>query len=155
MLAIERIWRGVVQRRVRSSLIVERQVSFQPVLCFADAVVGMQIHLFVFDTPPEPFDEYVITPAALAIHADGDVVLRQEARELLARELAALVGVEDVRRTVAVNRFAHGVHAEVGRERVGQTPRQHPATGPVQDREQVHKAALHRNIREISRPDTV
>lgn len=76
MLAIERIGCGVVQRRVRSSLVVERQVSVQPVLCFADAVVGMEIHLFVFPAPPEPFDEYVIPPAALAIHADGDVVLR-------------------------------------------------------------------------------
>lgn len=48
------------------------------------------------------------------------------------------------------------VPAEVGRERVGQTPRQHPATGPVQDREQVHKAALHRNVRlSISLPDMV
>ena len=47
-----------------------------------------------------PFDEYVIPPAALAIHADGDVVVRQESRELLARELAALVGVEDVWRTI-------------------------------------------------------
>ena len=52
--------------------------------------------LFICDPPPVPFDEYVIPPAALAIHADGDVVVRQESRELLARELAALIGVEDV-----------------------------------------------------------
>ncbi len=64
MLALERIGCAVVQCRVWSSLIVERQVSFHPVRCFANAVVGMEIHLFVFHAPPEPFDEYVIPPAA-------------------------------------------------------------------------------------------
>ena len=45
--------------------------------------------------------------------------------------------------------------AEVGRQSVGQPPRQHPATGPVQDREEIHKSTRHRIERNISRPDMV
>ena len=145
MLALERIGCAVVQRRVWSSLIVERQVSFHPVRRFANAVVGMEIHLCVFHAPPGPFDEYVIPPAAWAIHAHA----------LLAGALTALVGIEDVLRTVPVNRFLHGVQAEVGRERVGPPPRQHPTTGPVQNREQAHNATRHRKVRDIRRPDLV
>ncbi len=83
------------------------------------------------------------------------MVLSQESRALLAGALTALVGIEDVRRTVPVNRFLHGVQAEVGRERVGPPPRQHPTTGPVQNREQAHNATRHRKVRDIRRPDLV
>ena len=50
----------------------------------------MERNLFVCDTPPEPFHTDVIIPVACAIPADGEVVVRQESRELLASELAAL-----------------------------------------------------------------
>jgi hypothetical protein len=55
---------------------------------------------------------------SLATHADGDVALRQESHELLAREPAALVGVEDVWRTIVCHRVLDGYQVEVG----GQCP---------------------------------
>ena len=57
----------------------------------ADAVVGPQIHLLVFDAAPKPLDEHIVPPSALAIHADGDPVFDQHASERRTGELAALI----------------------------------------------------------------
>ena len=68
----------VVQCRVRSSLVVERNVFVESFPGIADALVGVQIHLLVFDALPEPFHAHVVPPAALSIHADLDTgVLRR------------------------------------------------------------------------------
>ena len=75
----------------------------------------------------------------------------QESRELLAGELATLVRVEDVRIPVADQRLLDCLDAEVGRQCVGQPPRQHSAARPVEDSEEVHKATRHRNVRDIRR----
>ena len=96
----------------------DAQVRAQAGLCFGDAVVGLEIHLFVLDALPQSFDEAVIPPATLAVHADPDVVRLQQASEFAAGELTALVGVEDLRATVAVNGFAYGVQTEVGSQGV-------------------------------------
>ena len=121
---------------MRSCLVVERQVALQALLRGADGLVGVQIDLLVFDALPESFHEHVVPPAAFPIHADLDAVVLQQPREFLAGELAPLIGVEDVRRAIAGQGLLHRLQAEVGRQRVGQPPRQHPATGPVEDREQ-------------------
>jgi hypothetical protein len=44
-----------------------------------------------------PLNEHVVAPGALAVHADGDAARLQNVEELGAGELAALVGVEDLR----------------------------------------------------------
>ena len=136
-------------------LVVERQVPPQSLMGGADAVVGPQIHLLVLHAPPQPFHEHVVPPAAGAVHTDLDAMVFQEPRELLAGELAALVRVEDVRSAVAGQGLLDRLDAEVGRQRVGQPPRQHPATRPVQDREEIHKATRHRKVRDIRRPDLI
>jgi len=79
----------------------------------------------------------------------------QAPRELLASELAALVRVEDVWSAIAGQGLLDRLHAEVSRQRVGQPPCQHPATGPIHNRTQVHKATVHRNVSDIGRPDMV
>ena len=115
----------------------------------------MQIHLLVFHTPPQPLDQHVVAPAAGAIHADSDVVLLEEPRELLAGELAALVGVEELRRAIAGQGLLDRLETEVGRQRVGQPPRQHPATRPIQDGEQIHEASAHRDVGDVGGPHLV
>ena len=59
---------------MRPTLIVELEVAADRGASFADAVVGVQIDLLVFDAAPQPFDEHVVTPGALTVHADGDAV---------------------------------------------------------------------------------
>src|SRR5215204_1134958 len=66
----------------------------------ADAFVGAQIQLLVFDAAPQPLDEHVVPPSALAIHADRNAVAAEDASEGLAGELRALIRVEDVGRAV-------------------------------------------------------
>jgi hypothetical protein len=46
-------------------------------------------YLLVFHGFPEPLDENVVAPGALAVHTDGDAVREQDAGERLAGELAA------------------------------------------------------------------
>ena len=48
----------------------------------------------------QPFDENVVDGAAAPIHADADAVMVETARELGARELRPLIGIEDLRRAI-------------------------------------------------------
>ena len=59
--------------------------------------------------------------SSLAIHADLDTVVLQQAREFQAGELTTLVRVEDGRCAVAVDGFLHGVQTEVDGQGIGQT----------------------------------
>ncbi len=60
------------------------------------AVVGVQIDLLVLHRPPKALDEDVVPPGAFAVHADRDAMAGEHAGEGRARELAALIGVEDL-----------------------------------------------------------
>ena len=67
----------------------------------ADAVVGSQIHLLVFDATPQALDEHVVPPSPFAVHADRNAVVGEHASERRAVELAALIRIEDLRFAVA------------------------------------------------------
>jgi hypothetical protein len=62
------------------------------------AGIGPQVDLLVLDRPPEPIDEHVVAPCALAVHANGDLVLLQQIGEGDAGELAALDALLFVKR---------------------------------------------------------
>ena len=47
----------------------------------ADAVVGSQIHLLVFDAAPQPPAEDVVPPSPFAVHADRNAVAGERAGE--------------------------------------------------------------------------
>src|SRR5271155_5061412 len=57
---------------MRSPAVIEVEVTANRSTGLADAVVGSQIHLLVFDDAPQPLDEDVVPPGTLDIHADGD-----------------------------------------------------------------------------------
>ncbi len=144
-----------VKRPMRPGLVVKRQVAFQCLVSSADGLVGVEIHLLVFDALPEAFYEYVVAPAAFPIHADLDAVVFQQPGEFEAGELATLIGVDDLRGTRGGQRLLDRFETEVGGQRIGQPPRQHPTAGPIQDRTQVHEAPAHRNVGDIRRPDVI
>ena len=81
---------------MRAAAIVEIEIAPDPIARRADAVVGVQIDLLVLHAAPEPLDEHIVSPGAFAVHADCDLVLRQHGGEGCARELRALVRVEDL-----------------------------------------------------------
>jgi hypothetical protein len=89
-----------VKARVGSAVIVEVKIPADRSTSFADAVVGAQIHVLVFDAAPEPLDKHVVAPGAFAVHADGYAIVGEHAGEGLASELRALVGVEYLRLAV-------------------------------------------------------
>ena len=88
------VGRAVAQRGVRAAAVVEIQISPDAGFGRADALVGMQVNLFVLDGAPQPFHEYVVAPATVAVHADSDPVAVQNRGEGITGKLRALIGVE-------------------------------------------------------------
>ena len=78
-----------------------------------------------------PLHEDVVPPGAAAIHADRNRPLLQHPRERRAGELAALVGIEDLRLAMPGQRRGHGIAAELGlqRDRQGHPHRRVRARG--------------------------
>ena len=62
-------------------------------------------------TLPQPFDEHIILPASLPVHADLDPIGFQQAGEGVTCELASLICVEYLRRAVASQGFFERLHA--------------------------------------------
>ena len=75
---------------MRSSAIVETEVTGECAVDVAGCLIGMQIDLLVFDAAPQALDEHVVDSACLAVHADRDVVGLEHVGELRGGELAAL-----------------------------------------------------------------
>src|ERR1022692_1927959 len=97
---------------MRSPAVVEAEIAADRSPGLADAVVGLQIHLLVFDAAPQPLDEHVVPPSAFAVHADGDAVAGKQASERRTGKLRTLVGVEDVRPAVTRQSILQGLDAE-------------------------------------------
>ena len=85
-----------VKARMGASLIVEAQIAANRSARITDAFIGPQIYLFVFDGAPQTLDEHIVPPSAFAIHADGDALLSEQASEVQAGELRALIGIDDL-----------------------------------------------------------
>src|SRR5271156_2589295 len=62
-----------------TSAIIEVEVAADRSPRLADAVVGSQIDLLVLDAAPQAFDEHVVAPSALAVHADSNPVVGERA----------------------------------------------------------------------------
>jgi hypothetical protein len=76
-------------------------------------------------------------------------VILQRAGEIVAGELTALVGIEELGPVVSGERFLERLDTKIGAERVRQLPRQHRAADPVHDDHQIEKALGHRDIRNV------
>jgi hypothetical protein len=61
-------------QRVRPAAIVEVEVAPDGGARLGHIVVGSEIDLFVLDAAPQPLDEDVVPPGALAVHADRNAV---------------------------------------------------------------------------------
>ena len=85
----------------------------------------------VLDALPQSFDEHIILPASLPVHADLDPIGFQQAGEGITCELASLICVEYLRRAVASQGFFERLHAEVCVHCDRYPPGQHLAAMPV------------------------
>src|SRR5204862_3410620 len=88
--------RVIAQALVLPLLVIEVEPGPDAGLGLGDAGIGVEVDLLVFEAAPQPLDKDVVHVAALAIHADRDLVPLQGAGEVVAGDLAALVGIEDL-----------------------------------------------------------
>ena len=147
--------RAIPQALVLALLVIKAEPGADAGLGLGDAGIGVEVDLLVFEAAPQPLDEDVVHVAALAVHADRDPVALQGAGEVVAGELAALVGVEDLGPAVPRERFFEGLDAELRAERVRQPPRQHRTAHPVHDHHQIEEAPGHRDVGDVRAPDLV
>src|SRR5437763_12313372 len=121
-----------------------------------DAVGGWtQVDPFVLHGPPQALDKDVVVAAPASIHADLDPVIPQHLSKLIAGELRTLIGIEDAGLAELGEGFAQCLDTEPRRQRIRQSPGQHPAGRPVDDCDQVQKPLLHRYVRYVSCPHLV
>ena len=59
---------------MRSAVVIKLEVLSRQPLCLPDAVVCMQVYVFLLDQYKERFDEHSVTRAAVAVHTDGEVM---------------------------------------------------------------------------------
>ena len=70
-------------------------------------------------------------------------------------ELAALVGVDDLRLPITANRVLQRLDTKVRRQRRREPPGQDSPGRPVHDADEIDEAAGHRDVRDIERPDLI
>ncbi len=114
-----------------------------------DRLVRFQVDLLVLDAAPDPLNEPVVAPASLAVHRQPHAAAQHGLGERARRELATLIGVHYVRRSVAGERHFQRLDGVRGFQRDGDPMRENLAIGPVHHRRQIHEAARHRNVRRI------
>src|SRR6516162_477689 len=148
-------WRAVTEALMLTLLIVEIEPGANTGFGLGHTRIGVEVDLLVFEASPQSLDEDVVHAPALAVHADHDPVVLQGAGEVVAGELAALVGIEDVGPAVARERRLERLDTKIGAKRVRQPPRQHRAANPGHDDHQIEKALGHRNVGDIGAPDLI
>ena len=104
---------------------------------------------------PQPLDEDVVHATAPAVHRDSDTGRPQAPGEGEAGELAALIGIENLRLAMASQRLIERLDAKVRVQGVRQPPSQHMPTRPIHDRHQVKEASAHRDIGDVGAPDLI
>src|SRR5437899_9612336 len=88
---------AVAVRLMRAGLIVEADPFADTGFGLATLAIALEIDILMLQRAPQPLDEDIVHPAAATIHRDLDASLSERASEGRAGELAALVGVEDLR----------------------------------------------------------
>src|SRR5574341_1941972 len=64
------IRRPIVEALVRPALVVKMEVARQGKLQLPQALVGVEVDVLVFDTPPQPLDEHIVDPTPAPVHAE-------------------------------------------------------------------------------------
>jgi hypothetical protein len=144
-----------VSCRVGSGTVIEREVPRQVGSRFRCVFIGFQIHLFLFHGSPKSFNEHVIPPTTLAVHADGNTVGFEHAGELEARKLTSLIGIHDLGDTILGNGFLQGADTELRMHRVREFPSQDLSAMPVHHCDEIQEPSAPWKVRDIHRPDLV
>ena len=145
----------VVHRLVRAPKIVKGDPGTDAGPRLAAIGVGFQMHFFVLNRAPQPFDENVVHEAAASVHRNLDAGRHKLAGESLGGERGALIGIENPRLSEPKQRLLKRRRAEARIVGVRQPPCQNRPAGPVDDRHQIEEAARHRDVGHVGRPHVV
>ena len=107
---------------------------------------GSEIHLLVLDRFPQTLNEYVVSPATLAVHGDADAVLLQHRGECPRGKLTALIAVEDIRFAVASQCLLQRIDTIVSRQRVREPPAEYLPRRPITATRYRRAQAIGRNM---------
>ena len=120
------------------------------------AIIGrVAVDVLPFNRTPEPFDEGIVGGAAPAVAADAAAGGEQGLLVGQTRELAALVGIEDVRGRGDAQGIGQSLEAEAHIERVGELPTEHIVRVPVEHGGQIKEAFGHGHAGNVGAPDLV
>src|SRR5579862_1939736 len=152
--AIDLRGRAIGKRLMRSAFIVIGEVGPQSASHFPWRLVAADVDVFVLDRAPQSLHKDVVQSTTTPVHGEGRSALEHTAREGIRRELAALIGVEDVGFAIT-----EGILQPIEAEDIVQSgrnlPRKDEATVPVDHGKQVDKATGHRQVGDIAAPDLV
>ena len=137
-----------------SLFVVEWEVAVKPCSGVVKGGVGLQIDVFVLHGPPQSFRKDVVHAAPLTVHTDSDVFTVKNLSILLAREVATLVGVVDLRCRNG-QRSGEIVQTEIQLEGVGQFPAHHIAAVPVDEGHQVAESFGETDVGNVGAPDLI
>ena len=90
---------------MRTSSVVEGDPLGDSAFGLASVSIALEVDVLVLERSPQSLDEDVVPPSPAAVHRDADLGLSEHAGEVAAGELAALVGVEDLRLAKARQRL--------------------------------------------------
>jgi hypothetical protein len=88
---------------MRALAIIKAKIAAERNTCVVDAIISPQIDLFLLGRAPQTLHKNVAAPRSVSIYANLDGIPQQQAGEIHAGELAALVGVENLRPAMQVN----------------------------------------------------
>ena len=130
---------------MRAFLVVEREVRRKAHPRLSGRLIIGQIHFFVLHRAPQALREDVVHEAPAPVHRDTRSRCDDAARVPLAGEMAALVAVDDLGHRPPKRGVGAGQN-ERQFQSFGQLPRHDQAREPVQERDQVQKAAAQTDI---------
>ncbi len=92
----------------------------------------MQIDPLVFYRLPQTLNEHIIPPGSASVHADLATPILDGLHELMRGELAALVGIHNLGRSMVIERLLQYIDRMAGLQRDRHLCGQHPnLVGPL------------------------
>ena len=141
---------------MRTPCVIALEPSRKPESQHGDGGILPQIDFLILQTSPESLDEHVIHPSSAPVHADFHAKPEETIRPLHGGELAALIGVENLRNAPRITqRVFKRLKAQTRFHRIGDRPAQHLSRIPVHHRAQVGVASRHWNVGDVRAPDLV
>ena len=97
----------VAQTLMRSLIVVKGKPLLHLFVQLRRCLGQMQVNGFVFEAAPESFNENVILASSFSIHTDLHLMTSQYIQKFFAGELAPLIGIKDLRCSIALKGLLH------------------------------------------------